>query len=104
MLRLDAVRKDDKVSPERKDALLQGHLRLESNHMFRVLTPEQRADVGKRMLAQRKAEAQKRPQQQQVTPQVTPASLALLDSRSGRPCLGPPLPAKGAEVFYQVSS
>lgn len=54
--RTDAVVKDEKLSPEQKDAMLQGYQRMERSEVYKVLTPEQQAEVRKRVLARRAAE------------------------------------------------
>lgn len=56
--RRDAVMKDDKLSPEQKDAFFQGFERMERSQIYEVLTPEQKTEVRKRLAAQRQ-EAQK---------------------------------------------
>lgn len=54
--RIDALAKDEKLSPEQKDAFFTGYRRMENSEIFNVLTPEQQAEVRKRMRAQRAAE------------------------------------------------
>ena len=56
--RRDAVIKDDKLSPEQKDAFFQGFQRMERREVYEVLTPEQKTEVRKRMAALRR-DAQK---------------------------------------------
>ena len=56
--RADAVIKDDKLNPDQKGAFLQGFERMERSEIYKVLTPEQQAEVGKRMRELRQ-EAQK---------------------------------------------
>lgn len=68
--RLDAVIKDDKLSPDQKGAMLQGFQRMERGEVYKVLTREQQMEVRKRVLA-RRAAAQK--EQQQRNGQATPA-------------------------------
>lgn len=46
--RADAVIKDDKLDPDQKGAFLQGFERMERSKIYEVLTPEQKAEVGKR--------------------------------------------------------
>jgi Spy/CpxP family protein refolding chaperone len=58
--RLDAVVKDEKLSPEQKDAFLTGYRREENSEIFAVLTPEQQSEVRKRMRAQRAAQQQQK--------------------------------------------
>ena len=57
--RMDAVRKDEKLTPEAKQAMLEGYQRLEIGQLFEVLTPEQQAEVRKKAQA-RHAEQQKK--------------------------------------------
>lgn len=59
--RRDAVIKDDKLSPEQKDAFFQGFERMERSQIYEVLTPEQKTEVRKRLLAQRELEKKKAP-------------------------------------------
>ena len=51
--RRDAVIKDDKLSPEQKDAFFQGFERMERSEIYEVLTPEQKTEIRKRSLAER---------------------------------------------------
>jgi Spy/CpxP family protein refolding chaperone len=62
--RMDAVVKDEKLSPEQKDAMLEGYRRLERGEVFKVLTPEQQKEVSKKISARRAAEQQEKKQQQ----------------------------------------
>lgn len=64
--RVDAVNKDDKLSPDQKGAFLQGFERMERSQIYNVLTPEQKEEVGKRMreLRQEKKELEKKRAQQ----------------------------------------
>ena len=57
---MDAVKKDEKLSPEAKEAMLVGYQRIETQEMFRVLTPEQQKEVRKKAQARRAAEQQKK--------------------------------------------
>ena len=57
--RMDAVRKDEKLTPEAKQAMLEGYQRLEIGELFKVLTPEQQTEVRKKAQA-RRAEQQKK--------------------------------------------
>lgn len=66
--RRDAVIKDDKLSPEQKDAFMQGFARMESSQVYELLTPEQKAEVGKRMAAL-KNEARKGREKKPPSPQ-----------------------------------
>ena len=51
--RMDAVRKDEKLTPEAKQAMLEGYQRLEIGELFKVLTPEQQAEIRKKAQARR---------------------------------------------------
>ena len=54
-MRADAIRRDEKLNPDQKHAMLDGYRRMEMNEMFRVLTPEQQAEVRKKAVARHKA-------------------------------------------------
>jgi len=58
--RMDLVVKDEKLSPDQKDAMLQGYRRLERSQVFKLLTPEQQREVRKRISARRAAEQEKK--------------------------------------------
>jgi Spy/CpxP family protein refolding chaperone len=58
--RMDVVKKDEKLAPEAKQAMLDGYQRLEIQQLFKVLTPEQQAEVRKKATARRAAEQQKK--------------------------------------------
>ena len=60
--RMDAVAKDEKLTSEQRDAMLEGYRRMERNQVFKLLTPEQQREVRARIRAQRvaKQEAQKK--------------------------------------------
>jgi Spy/CpxP family protein refolding chaperone len=64
--RRDVVAKDQKLSREQREAMLDGYRRMENGQVFRLLTPEQQKEVRERIRAQRVAE------QQQRTKQVPP--------------------------------
>lgn len=71
--RQEAVAKGTKLSPEVKDAMLQGYRRIENNEIFEVLTPEQKQEVRKRISAWRASARQGQrpvPQQRQMTPKA----------------------------------
>jgi len=57
---MDVVKKDEKLSPEAKQAMLDGYQRLELGELFKVLTPEQQAEVRKKAQARHAAEQQKK--------------------------------------------
>ena len=50
------VAKDDKLTPDQKDAMLVGYTRLEYGRTFKVLTPEQQKEVRQKALARRAAD------------------------------------------------
>lgn len=58
--RMDTVKKDEKLSPEAKQAMLDGYQRIEIQELFQVLTPQQQAEVRKKAQARRTAEQQKK--------------------------------------------
>lgn len=66
--RMDAVIKNDKLNPEQKGAFLQGFERMERNEVYKVLTPEQKIEVRKRMQALRQ-DAQKKVEKKKLPPQ-----------------------------------
>jgi Spy/CpxP family protein refolding chaperone len=70
--RMDAVLKDDKLSPEQKGAMLQGFQHMERGEVYNVLTPEQQIEVRKKVFARRTA-AQKEQEKKQQPPQPPPA-------------------------------
>jgi Spy/CpxP family protein refolding chaperone len=55
-LRRDAVRKDDKLAAEQKDAMLVGYSRMEFGFIYKVLSPEQQRVVRERIRARRVVE------------------------------------------------
>jgi hypothetical protein len=56
-LRRDTVVRDEKLSPEQKDAMLKGLERIERGQIYQVLAPDQQAEVRKRVLARRETAA-----------------------------------------------
>jgi Spy/CpxP family protein refolding chaperone len=66
--RVEVVKNDGKLSPEAKNAMLDGYRRIESKELFQVLTPEQQAEVRKKVLARRAAEQQAQQQKKQNRP------------------------------------
>jgi len=58
--RMDLVVKDEKLSPDQKEAMLEGYRRLERGQVFKLLTPEQQREVRKRISARRAAEQEKK--------------------------------------------
>ena len=57
-LRKEAVVKNERLSQGQKDVTLEGLQRMERSEIFKVLTPEQQAEVRKRIMARRAAEEQ----------------------------------------------
>ena len=68
--RLDTVVRDDKLSPEQRDAMVQGYRRIEAGEIFELLTPGQQKEVQERAKAHRAA---MKPQQQRNGSQPTTA-------------------------------
>ena len=66
--RMDVVVQDQQSSREMKEAMLEGLQRMERRQVFEVLTPEQRSEVRKKILAQREAERQENSQKQESIP------------------------------------
>ena len=66
-MRADAIKRDEKLNPDQKQAMLDGYRRMEIREIFGVLTPEQQAEVRKKALA-RQAQQQKRQQQKPPSP------------------------------------
>jgi len=52
----DVIAKDDKLTPDQKDAMLLGYTRVEYGQLYRVLTPEQKRQIRHRNLARRAAD------------------------------------------------
>ena len=67
---MDTVIRDDKLSVDQKQAMLQGYQRIEAGQIFEILTPAQQRDVRKKLTTQRSAERQ--PQKPQPQPPVAP--------------------------------
>ena len=68
--RIEAVKKDEKLSPEAKEAMLEGYRRIEIQELFQVLTPEQQVEVSKKAHARRAAQQQaQKKQNRPPTPQ-----------------------------------
>jgi Spy/CpxP family protein refolding chaperone len=65
---MDAVVKDEKLDTEQKGAMLGGLRRMERGQVFKVLTPEQQKEVGKRVLIRRAAEQEENKKKQQSLP------------------------------------
>jgi len=71
--REEAVAKDTKLSPDVKEAMLDGYRRIENKEMFEVLTPEQQQEVRKRISEWRASQPGRRqyPQRSQMTPRAS---------------------------------
>jgi len=69
-VRLDKVVRDNQLSPEQKDAMLQGYRRIEAGEIFQLLTPQQQKEVQQHASARRAA---MKPQQQRNGSQPTTA-------------------------------
>jgi len=67
-LRREAVVKNERLTEGQKDTTLEGLQRIEMSKIFKVLTPDQQAEVRKRMMARRAAEQQVQ-QSKQAAPQ-----------------------------------
>lgn len=67
--RMDAVANDEKLDKEQKEAMTDGYRRMENGEIFKVLTPEQQAEVRKRVHALRAAEQQKQKKAMPAPPQ-----------------------------------
>jgi hypothetical protein len=70
--RMNAVVRDDKLSPDQKGAMLQGFQRMERTQVYQVLTPEQQLEVRRKILARRKAAKEEKEKQQSPRPQPFP--------------------------------
>jgi Spy/CpxP family protein refolding chaperone len=71
-VRTDAVVKDEKLTPEQRDAMLAGYERMGRSQVFKVLTPEQQKEVLKRVRARHVAEQGEQKRQQPVPPPQPP--------------------------------
>jgi Spy/CpxP family protein refolding chaperone len=54
--RMDVVVKDEKLTADQRNAMLEGYARMERGQVFAVLTPAQQKEVRKRIQARRAAE------------------------------------------------
>jgi len=70
--RMNAVVRDNKLSPDQKEAMLEGFQRMERTQVYQVLTPEQQSEVRKKILARRKAAKEEKEKQQSPRPQPFP--------------------------------
>jgi Spy/CpxP family protein refolding chaperone len=60
--RRDVVVKDEKLTQDQRDAMLEGYVRMERGQVYNVLTPEQQKEVRERMRARRAAEQEAKKQ------------------------------------------
>jgi Spy/CpxP family protein refolding chaperone len=67
--RIDIVTKDEKLDADQKGAMIEGYERMERGQVFRVLTPEQQAEVRKKAHARNAA---KQEEQKKKQPQPLP--------------------------------
>jgi Spy/CpxP family protein refolding chaperone len=67
-MRVDTVNKAEKLSPDQKEALVEGYRRMTNGEIFKVLTPEQQKEVRKKALARRNAMQQAEQQKNQNRP------------------------------------
>jgi len=67
-LRRDAVVKDQKLSPEQREAMLQGLQRIERGQVYKVLTPQQQTEVRKRIIARQMAARSEQEKTRQPSP------------------------------------
>jgi Spy/CpxP family protein refolding chaperone len=70
---MDTVRKDQKLSPEQRGAMLQGYQHMERGEVYKVLTAEQQMEVRKKIFA-RRAEARQDREKQMEKEQHPPQS------------------------------
>ena len=63
---LAAVVKDEKLSEDQKDAMLDGFRRMERGQVFKLLTPEQQKEVRERVRARRAAEQEEKKKRQSL--------------------------------------
>ena len=54
--RMDDVAKDEKLTPEQKEAMLEGLQLMESRQLLKLLTPDQQVEVRRKVLARRAAQ------------------------------------------------
>jgi Spy/CpxP family protein refolding chaperone len=60
--RMDLVGKDEKLTADQRNAMLQGYGRMERGQVFKVLTPEQQKEVLKKVRARRVEQQQEKKQ------------------------------------------
>jgi len=66
--RLDIVAKDPKLDSDQKAAMLDGYERMEYREIFNVLTPDQQAEVRRKVRARRESERQQQQPRQPPPP------------------------------------
>jgi len=66
-LRMAGVDKDEKLDPEQKGAMIEGYRRMENGQIFKLLTPEQKDVVRKKIHAQQLAEREEKKKQQSLS-------------------------------------
>jgi Spy/CpxP family protein refolding chaperone len=60
--RMDVVAKDEKLTADQRDAMLEGYVRMERGQVYNVLTPEQQKEVREKIQARRAAEREAKKQ------------------------------------------
>jgi Spy/CpxP family protein refolding chaperone len=60
--RMDVVVKDEKLTADQREAMLEGYVRMERGQVFNLLTPEQQKEVRERIRARRVAEQESKKQ------------------------------------------
>jgi Spy/CpxP family protein refolding chaperone len=60
--RRDVVVKDEKLTADQKEAMLEGYVRMERDQVYNVLTPEQQKEVRQKIQARRAAEQEAKKQ------------------------------------------
>lgn len=94
LARMETVRKDDKLSPEQKGAMIQGYQHMERGEVYKVLTREQQMIVRKRILTRRtetmKEQEEKNKQAVPVPTQHSPTQQLTQPSQSSKPPQPPP--------------
>jgi hypothetical protein len=69
--RREAVIKNERLSQDRKETILQRLNLIETSEIFRVLTPDQQKEVQKRIADRRASEQQEQHKSKQTAPQAT---------------------------------
>lgn len=68
--RMDAVVRDNKLSPEQKGAMLQGYQHMERGQVYKVLTADQQVQVRKKAVARRRAALEEREKEKEKERQL----------------------------------